>query len=168
MNATDLEILDNHRFKIQFEDGTIVITPYSSFMNGCSRNPSIERKSTCIGKSRVMNCGMNATIIEYINKDQYKIRFDDGTEVLCKRVNFDRGLVANPTLGRGYTKKGKSLVRRIKDNRIGESKVMHCGLKATVIAYRNSRDIDVEFEDGTIRTHVYYCNFQRCRLSNGK
>ena len=31
--------------------------------------------------------------------------------------------------------------------------MMSCGLKATIIAYRRSDDIDVEFEDGTIVRH---------------
>ena len=34
---------------------------------------------------------------------------------------------------------------------IGQTRTMKCGLKATIIAYRNNKDIDVRFEDGSIK-----------------
>lgn len=45
---------------------------------------------------------------------------------------------------------------------IGQTRMMKCGMKATVIAYRNFNDIDVQFENGTIhelwfKSH-YYCS----------
>lgn len=51
-----------------------------------------------------------------------------------------------------------------KDNtKIGETQIMHCGLKATIISYRTSTDIDIQFEDGTIRQHVGMPRFrQKC------
>ena len=44
---------------------------------------------------------------------------------------------------------------------IGTTKTMNCGLKATVIAYRGCRDIDVQFEDGTIREHTAMQYFRK-------
>ena len=37
---------------------------------------------------------------------------------------------------------------------IGMTNTMKCGMKATIIAYRGCADIDIQFEDGTIREHM--------------
>ena len=42
---------------------------------------------------------------------------------------------------------------------------MHCGLSATIVAYRLSIDIDVQFEDGEIRTHVSYHDFVKGNIN---
>ena len=52
----------------------------------------------------------------------------------------------------------------LKTSRLGETKVMKCGKKATVIAYRTSSDIDVQFDDDTIITGVPYRRFVLCDL----
>lgn len=36
---------------------------------------------------------------------------------------------------------------------VGVTRIMNCGKKATIIAYRGYKDIDVQFEDGAIVTH---------------
>ena len=36
----------------------------------------------------------------------------------------------------------------MKTNRLGETKMMSCGMKATIIKYKNYRIIRVRFEDG--------------------
>ena len=49
----------------------------------------------------------------------------------------------------------------VREDRLGEVRVMNCGLKAKIIAYRHSTDIDVMFEDGTIvrnRTYRHFVN----------
>lgn len=38
----------------------------------------------------------------------------------------------------------------MKCNKVGEIRTMNCGMKATIIQYRKSIDIDVQFEDGYI------------------
>ena len=40
----------------------------------------------------------------------------------------------------------KSINKR--EERIGEKRRMNCGAIATIIEYRTSKDIDVEFQDG--------------------
>lgn len=37
---------------------------------------------------------------------------------------------------------------------------MNCGMRATIIEYKNKKDITVQFEDGTIIEHKYYKNFR--------
>lgn len=41
-------------------------------------------------------------------------------------------------------------------SRVGERRKMNNGLYATVIKYRNSKDIDVQFDDGVVVRHKYY------------
>lgn len=44
--------------------------------------------------------------------------------------------------------------------------MMSCGMKATIIAYRNCNDIDVQFEDGTIVKHKRIGNFRGGHIAN--
>ena len=44
--------------------------------------------------------------------------------------------------------------------------MMNCVMKATIIAYRNSQDIDVQFEDGTIVKHKRIGNFRGGHIAN--
>ncbi len=44
-------------------------------------------------------------------------------------------------------------------DRTGEKKIMRCGLEATIIAYRGRYDMDIRFENGTIRKNVLYKDF---------
>ena len=52
------------------------------------------------------------------------------------------------------------------NNRIGEERVMNCGMKAKIIAYKNYKDIDIQFEDGYIRKHTNYKNYINGRIKN--
>ena len=45
--------------------------------------------------------------------------------------------------------------------RIGEKKMMKCGLEAEIVAYRRSEDMDVRFPDGVVVKNVQYANFKR-------
>lgn len=44
---------------------------------------------------------------------------------------------------------------------VGERRQMNNGLYATVIKYRNSKDIDVQFDDGVIAFHKSYDAFKK-------
>lgn len=49
--------------------------------------------------------------------------------------------------------------------RTGETRVLNQGMKATIIEYRNANDIDIQFEDGYIKT-TRYCHFKSGRVIN--
>lgn len=53
---------------------------------------------------------------------------------------------------------------RLKD-RTGETNIAKCGLKMTIIVYRNGDDIDVQFENGIIVKHRNYCNFRKGKIA---
>ena len=45
---------------------------------------------------------------------------------------------------------------------------MNCGLKATIIEYRNASDIDVQFENKAIRQHMTKNNFMHGEIAPKK
>ena len=48
-----------------------------------------------------------------------------------------------------------------KIDRLGETRMMNCGMEATIIRYGNAGDIDVRFEDGSVVEHKAYGNSKR-------
>lgn len=152
MKAT---IIAYHRYDdidIQFEDGTVRehIT-VSSFNKGTVSYSEKDLTKYYIGMSQNMKCGLKATIIRYKNCGDIDIRFEDGT--IRKHVS-----VNNFKNGEIVPVKSASLAEN-KQNRTGITRTMNCGIKATVITYRASNDIDVQFENGEIRKHIQFDNF---------
>ena len=50
-----------------------------------------------------------------------------------------------------------------KIDRVGETRVMKCGMEATIIRYEGATEIDVRFEDGTVVKHGVYGNFKKAK-----
>jgi len=48
----------------------------------------------------------------------------------------------------------------IRNDRTGETKVMRNGLRATIIKYKNNRNMSIKFENGVIVDNVSYINFR--------
>ena len=48
-----------------------------------------------------------------------------------------------------------------KIDRLGETKMMNCGMKATIIRYENADDINICFEDGKVVEHKTYRAFKK-------
>ena len=104
-------------------------------------------KTDRLGETRMMNCGMEATIIRYGTCADIDIRFEDGTVAVHKTYNaFKKGEIAN---------------QNIKASRLSETRMMNCGMEATIIRYGNNTDIDVCFEDGAIVEHKAYDAFKK-------
>ena len=85
---------------------------------------------------------------------------------MCKTYNIDRNTFANRRRS-GWSLKDALETPKIKDlpqkedkSRLGETRVMNCGLKATIIAYRNVHDIVIRFEDG-IEVSTHYKEFAK-------
>ena len=95
---------------------------------------------------------MEATIIRYGSATDIDVRFEDGAIAKCKGYKeFKKGGIANSNM---------------KASRLGETQMMKCGMKATIIRYENSRDIDVCFEDGTMIEHKAYDNFKKGEIAH--
>ena len=112
-------------------------------------------KTDRLGETRMMNCDMDATIIRYGNNKDIDVRFKDGTVVKHKAYNaFEKGNIANQN------------IKASAENRLGETRMMKCGMKATIIRYGGATDIDVRFEDGTVVEHKAYGEFKNRHIAH--
>ena len=108
-----------------------------------------------LGETRMMNCGMKATIIRYGNVMDIDVCFEDGTAVKDRRYeDFKKGRIANPN------------TKASAENRLDETQMMKCGMKATIIRYNGGCDIDVRFEDGTVVEDRRYAKFKRGEIAH--
>ena len=104
-----------------------------------------------VGETRMMNCGMEATITRYENNMDIDVRFEDGTVAKRKAYSaFKKGSIVNQNF----------------NSRLNEAKMMNCGMKATIIRYGRYTDIDVRFEDGTVVKHRGYGDFKKGEIAN--
>lgn len=146
-NAKIIDYISSSNITVQFDDGTIVTNKnLVDFKKGNIGKP-IENR---IGKVSKSNSGLNMTIIRYTSYRDIDIQFDDGTILKHKDYgSFLRGEIAYP-----------------QSKRLGERKISNSGMLMTIIAYRNSNDIDIQFEDGTIVQHRDYRSFSEGCIYN--
>lgn len=144
-NGREMKIIVYRNYKdidIQFDDGTIVQhRDYRSFSEGCIYNPNFYKSK--IGEEIFAPNGHTLKIIDYRNSKDVDVQFEDGTIVQHRDYySFLTGNIAMPIL-----------------NRVGQTNIAKNGMGIKIIAYRNSHDIDIQFEDGTIVTHKNYNHF---------
>lgn len=105
-------------------------------------------KESRMGQVVTNKDGEKMQIIDYRDCNDITVQFEDGNVVEHKRYSsFIAGTIRN------Y------------GNRLNEEKTNKAGLKMKVVAYRNSEDIDVQFEDGTI-VKTRYKHFSRGSVKN--
>lgn len=161
---------------VRFENGNIVSHKQcENFKRG--NITYTDRNDYCktrVGITKTMLCGLKATIIVYRNCRDIDIQFENNVIVPHKTwYAFEKGYIACiDSNGKRYKNTKHVRKKSKRTNRIGTTKVMKCGLKATVIAYRGCRDIDIQFENNIIATHKTWYAFMKgsiaCRDSNGK
>ena len=136
---------------VRFEDGVVAKhKEYKAFKKGSIARPAAENR---LGETRMMNCGMEATIIRYGGCKDIDVRFKDGAIAKCKRYKeFKKGEIAHPST--------------TAEARLGETQMMNCGMEATIIRYNGVHDIDVRFEDGTVVEHKTYDAFKKGKIAN--
>ena len=155
MEATIIRYRGATDIDVRFKDGAIAKhKTYNLFKEGGIANPNMKVSAeTRLGETRMMNCDMEATIIRYGNSKDIDVRFEDGTIAKCKGYKeFKKGGIANPST--------------TAENRLGETRMMNCGMKATIIRYENNRDIDVRFEDGKVVGHKAYGTFKKGEIAH--
>lgn len=137
---------------IQFEDGSIHKgISYNAFKEGKVKSPKQNR----IGENNIACNGMNMCIIAYRGSTDIDVQFEDGSIATHKTYNmFKKGYIKNP-------KRPNNWNRIPNIDRIGESITTRYGNKMTIIAYRNSADIDVQFDDGIIVLNKSYDSFKK-------
>lgn len=109
------------------------------------------KASERIGLESTSKDGKKAKVVSYSTCENFIIRFYDGKEITLK--NWGKFIEGN------FNYKKHFKAPRNSDERNGEKKIMNNGLLATVIEYRGSHDIDIEFEDGEKRTGVSWRDF---------
>ena len=157
MKSTIIRYENADDINICFEDGKVVEhKAYDTFKKGSITNPNIKVSAeNYLGKTRMMNCGMEATIIRYNTNKDIDVRFEDEIVVEHKGYSaFKRGEIANPN------------IKASAENRLGETRMMNCGTEATIIRYGGATDIDVRFEDGTVVKHGAYGNFKKGEIAH--
>ena len=153
MEATIIRYGKYSDIDVRFEDGVIVEHKrYRAFENGNIANPNFNPR---LCETKMMNCGMEATIIRYGGSADIDVRFEDGIVVEHREYReFEKGGIINPN------------IKATAENRLDETCMMNCGMKATIIRYGKYTDIDVRFEDGTIIEHRQYIQFKKGGIAN--
>ena len=157
MEATIIQYKNAMDIDVRFEDGSMVEhKAYSAFKKGEIANPNIKASAkNYFGETRMMNCGMEATIIRYGKYSDIDVRFEDGKVVEHKAYDtFKKGSITNPNM------------KVSAEDRLGEIRMMNCGMEATIIRYGKYIDIDVRFEDGTVVKHKSYGKFKKGEIAN--
>ena len=143
--ATDIDV--------HFEDGAVVKhKTYRAFKKGYIAHPNTKDR---LGEAREMKCKMEATIIRYGSAKDIDVRFKDGAIAKHKTYNlFKEGGIANPNM------------KVSAEDRLGETRMMNCGMEAAIIRYGRYDDIDIRFEDGAVVEHKAYGTFKNGEISH--
>ena len=164
MKCTIVEYINSVNITVQFSDGSICKhRKYDEFIKGCIK-ASTHSKSWAkerIGETRMMNCGMECTIIKYVNSNNITVQFSDGS--ICERRKYDafiKGGIQAPTI--------LSVSECFAKERIGETRMMNCGMECTIIKYIKADDITVRFKDGGICEHRTYLSFVKGQIKSPK
>jgi hypothetical protein len=112
-----------------------------------------------IGDTITATNGQTMTIIGYRGSADIDVQFSDGTIVEHRTISaFNKGTIRNPN----------SKVNSLKfvTNKIGETSKTTNGQLMTIVGYRNSQDIDIQFSDGTVVYNKIYHNFVKGKVIN--
>lgn len=118
-----------------------------------------------IGQSKEQKNTKNATIIRYDNYYDIDVQFDDGIVVEHTSVaKWKNGNIDHPNIDNG--KKRDNANERAKKRYIGISKKMKCGLMATIIDYKDCKNVTIQFEDGQIREGIRSDHFMSGKVKH--
>ena len=143
-----IKYVNVHNITVEFEDGVISENQeYSNFKKGHVKYPY---HNLHIGEEKVSSNGLKMKIIDFRSTFDIDVEFEDGVIVKNRTYgNFKQGYIKHPRIN-ANTK-----------NRIGETSIHKNGQLMTIIKYNSVKDIDVEFEDGTILKNRLYSGFKR-------
>lgn len=109
------------------------------------------------GETIIAKNGLKMTIIVYRTVRDIDIQFEDGyVREHISYYNFLTGRIKHPD----YKGRLKS--------RLGESNVANNGMNMTIIAYRGTADLDIQFEDGIIVRNKSYTSFKAGEIAHPK
>lgn len=161
MQMTLITYRSSHDIDVQFSDGYIRYhTTYYAFVNGKVGHPdttlNAKAANNHYGETAISKHGRLMKIIRWGNKVDIDVEFEDGYVAKNRRYfNFRRGSIGHPG----------DISIQFTDNR-GVTSTSNKGQKMTVEVYRNSHDVDIRFEDGTLVTHKKYGDFVKGLIAN--
>ena len=122
---------DSTHVTVQFEDGAVVCNArLSHFRKGLIRYPF---KETRIGETNFNTEGYLMTITGYRKSIDIDVTFKDGTTIEHRTMQeFKTGTIKYP----------------VALKHVGRTNIARNGMKITLIAYHDSKHVDIEFEDG--------------------
>ena len=136
---------------IQFENGCVFKgVTYRQLQRWARRKTTRNKRcqSGHLGEAIALKNGTAAIIIAYRSINDIDVQFSNG--VIKRHLQY------------GNFKRGSISWHQYDNERIGEQRVMKNGQLATIVAYRNCRDVDVQFADGSVHCHVRYDRFVKC------
>lgn len=159
MEAEVIDYQNRRNIKVRFSDGTVVSDVTTTQLKyHCVVNPNVivenkryaQSRNKYLGITKTMNCGMDATIIEYIGFHNISVRFDDGTIVKKKAVDaFLNGKIQNPNMAKSYPRGQRYRTNSLlAEKYIGKTKKMNCGAIGRITSYSDCKHICVEFDNG--------------------
>lgn len=102
-----------------------------------------------IGEISIATNGQKMTIKAYRSCFDIDVEFEDGYIAMHKLYkDFKKGHIRNPKY------------------RIGETSISSEGQKMTIIKFKRSDSISIQFEDGTVIKNVQYSAFKKGRVKN--
>lgn len=119
------------------------------------KNTKVER----VGESKLNKGGHRITIIEYINNANIVAEMEDGTIYRGSYSSFINGSM-------GHKRNYKEWVDAYATKYIGLEKYNNFGEHLKIIGYREYKDIDVIFDDGTILEHAKFYAFKNGGIKN--
>lgn len=152
-----IEYVSTIDINVKFEDGTVVEHKYyRAFKAGQIAYPYDKKY---IGQEKIANNGLKMKIVNYRNSNDIDVEFEDGYMARHKSLgSWKSGTIAHPKYPNGTIHKQES--------RIGESVIATNGMKMTIIAYKNCRNLDIQFEDGTIVRNKRYSHFIKGNIAH--
>ena len=143
LKATIIKAIKNEgkslQVLIRFEDGYERVCGYTSFMKGQVKHPKIntQKLTNRLGMTVFQKYeNQNATVIEYEKDKNFVIQFEDGTKI-------------HSTIWKNFVLGKIQLNKRDSQKIIGTEGTSLCGLKFKVVNYKNQKNMEIKFEDGT-------------------
>lgn len=148
---------------VQFEDGSVKShVAYGNFKRGAVSHPSnapeLYGAQTRIGQMQKNNQGLYMKIIAYHSFRKVEVEFKDGSTRYCTYDAFMKGSVVHS----GYSSPNhQAILSNRRKSRLGKTGINNQGYKMRIIEYNSSKDVTVQFKDGSVRQHVEYSSFLR-------
>ena len=146
---------------VQFEDGYIAYgLTYYSFLKGMVTHPDTTLNAKAaerhLGETHTSKHGLPMKIIRWGSKQDIDVEFSDGYVNKHRTYyNFRRGSISHPSdTSIQFTDK------------TGATGISSKGQKMVVEVYRNNKDLDVRFEDGTLVQHKVFNDFKKGLITN--